>query len=361
MFRNHLIIKQILCIFLCVFSPLLCAKPNWMHSNAPDVYIVKKGDTLWDIAGIFTHEPWRWQEIWAANPAIQNPNYIYPGDRIHLRYDANGHPRLHLHRADTRQAKEYWQDGEKVIKLSPGVRSQPAEGAVPTIPTSVIQPFFNRSLVVSPAHVESCPDIVALDEDHLVVGTGDRIYATGVFPDSPAALYSIFRADKSYVHPVTEEILGVEGLVLGKAQIELMGDPASLVVRNSYYEIRVGDKLIEPMQEDVEAFFYPKSPTGDPLGQIISVFDGLTQIGQYQVVVITGGIDQHREIGDVLAVYQNQKDLPSRMKMSNVEPYDFPSLKIARLVLFRVFDKVSYGLVMSATRPIYIKDQVGSP
>lgn len=359
--RLQIAILRVLVILTLAISFQVQAKPKWMNDKAPDVYIVQKGDTLWGIAGMYLHEPWRWPQIWAENSDIENPHLIYPGDRIFLSWDANGQPRLRLQRGENRRARTYWENGQKVVRLSPSIRSSQAEGAIPTIPTRVIQPFFNRSRVVSKEQSVHSPGIVAMDEDHLVVGAGDRIYASRITPEDPTELYSIFRVGKMYHHPKTKELLGIEGIILGKAQVELLGDPASLIIKKSYYEVRVGDKLIEPLHEEVDAYFYPKAPVGQPAGQIISVFDGLSQIGQYQVVVITGGMDHMREPGDVLAVYQSQKDMPSRLRTREKKQYDFPSLKIARLVVFRVFDKVSYALVMNATRPIYIEDQVGQP
>lgn len=337
------------------------AKPAWVQEKAPEAYVVKKGDTLWEIAGIYLKEPWRWTEIWDRNPNLDNPHLIYPGDKILLSYDANGTPKLSLERGSKTPNAMHWEDGQRVVKLSPTIRSGEADGAIPTVPTRVIQPFFNRSQVISQEHADFCPDIVALDEDHLLVGAGDRIYASRVGADSTTEMFSVFRVDKLYKDPKNQAVLGIEGLILGNAQVEIIGEPTSLVLKNSYSEIRVGDKLIEPAQEQVDAFFFPKAPNGEPTGQIISVFDGISQIGQYQVIVITGGRNQQREVGDVLAVYQKQKDLPSRIRNKKERHYDFPALKIGRLVVFRVFDKVSYGLVMNANRPIYLQDDVGEP
>ncbi|MCS5707296.1 LysM peptidoglycan-binding domain-containing protein [Candidatus Berkiella cookevillensis] len=348
-------------VVLLGFCFIVEAKPAWIQEKAPEVYVVKKGDTLWEIAGIYLKEPWRWIEIWDRNPNISNPHLIYPGDKILLSYDANGTPKLSLERGSKTPNAAYWEGGTRVVKLSPTIREGDAEGAIPTVPTRVIQPFFNRSQVISQAHVDFCPNVIALDEDHLVVGAGDRIYASKVDAHSATEMFSVFRVEKLYKDPKSNEVLGIEGLILGNAQVEFMGDPTSLILKQSYSEIRVGDKLIEPTREQVDAFFFPKAPDGDPTGQIISVFDGISQIGQYQVIVMTGGKNQLREVGDVLAVYQKQKDLPTRIRNKKETSYDFPALKIGRLVVFRVFDKVSYGLVMNATRPIYLKDEVGEP
>lgn len=357
--RYKLIIITLFTVLFCQCLPSATfAGQVRILDDAPSVYVVKKGDTLWEIAEKYLHEPWLWPEIWASNPDIRNPHLIYPGDQIVMGKDANGNTVLSLRRKEHRT---YWQNGERVVKLSPTIRRYPADGAIPTVPINIIKPFFNRSRVISNDMAEQCPKIVALDEDHLVVGMGDRIYAKDLLQGGHSEVYSIFRVEKDYVHPTNNEYLGTEGLDLGQATLEKYGNPASLIIRKSNSEIRVGDQLVEPQNLELDAYFTPKSPQGLPEGLIISVFGGLSQIGQYQVVVITGGYDQFRESGDVLSVYQSQKDIPSRIKHKTKIPDDYPSLKVGKLVVFRVFDKVSYALVMKANRPIYMLDNVGHP
>lgn len=348
---------KMLVLSLVLTTTVFAGGPHFL-SKAPDVYVVKKGDTLWGIAEKYLNEPWRWPEIWASNAEISNPHLIYPGDRIILETDANGFKRLRLESAGT---KTYWENGQRVVKLSPRIRSQDPEGAIPTVPINIIKPFFNQSRVISNDTVDNSPKIVALDDDHLVVGAHDRIYAEDLPLERDAKVFSIFRTEKDYIHPTTNEYLGTEGLDLGKAYLEKIGNPASLIVQKSSAEIRVGDQLILPQNIEMDAYFTPKRPQGAPEGLIISVFGGLSQIGQYQVIVLTGGRDQFRELGDVLAVYQSQKDIPSRLKTRASKEKDFPALKVGTVVVFRVFDKVSYALVMNATRPIYLLDNVGLP
>lgn len=326
---------------------------KWVLNNAPPTYIVQQGDTLWEISGKFLHDPWHWPELWRQNPTIQNPNLIYPGDRIVLSYE-NGAPRLDLVRLANQQ-------GNRVIKLHPHVRSMPANTAIPTIPLNVIGPFLNDSRVVTAQQAEKCPKIIALDEDHIVVGTGDRIYVNRLSPKGADNVFAVFRPNKTYIDPRSHLPIGIEGLVLGKAQLEVPGHPARLMITRSFAEIKIGDHLINTAQEELDPYFSPKLPKGPAKGQIISVFGGLSQIGQYQILVVTGGKNSHREIGDVLDIYQTHKDLPSRLTFETDKSYHFPPLKIGRCVVFRVFDLVSYVLVMNATRPIYLLDEVRRP
>ncbi|MBI2791503.1 MAG: LysM peptidoglycan-binding domain-containing protein [Gammaproteobacteria bacterium] len=350
---------KVLCLFAFVTLAAVAGESheNWLMKNAPTSYTVQNGDTLWDIACKFLHDPWRWQEIWQANPDIENPDLIFPGDRIVLKF-VNGKPRLHVERGHSTRTVD---KNTGVIKLRPRVRELPADKAIPTIPLHIIGPFLNESRVVTRQQADKCPRIIALDEDHLVIGAGDLFYVTKLRSKSLEGIFDVFRPNKTYRNPKTQEFLGIEGLVLGKAQMERPGEPARLMLTKSFAEVRIGDRMIGTGKEEISPFFVPKLPKGRPKGQIISVFGGVNQIGQYQVLVITGGKDYGREAGDVLGVNQVQKDLPSRLVFDKKEQYHFPPLKIGTCVVFRVFDKVSYVLVMNAIRPIYLLDEVGNP
>lgn len=326
-------------------------------ANAPQSYIVKGGDTLWDIAGRFLASPWEWPQIWHSNPDIQNPNLIYPGDVIHLTY-VNGQPRLSK---STSNQYETIDKATGIVKLRPRVRSTKAQSPIPAIPLHVISPFLNQSRVVTTQQASHCPKIVALDEDHLVVGEGDIIYVEGLKGLPKEQNFAIFRPEKIYQDPRNHSFLGIEGLVVGKAQVEKAGSTTRLVITDSFAEIKVGDRLIGTIKEDLSPFFVPKMPKGNAKGQIISVFGGVTQIGQFQVLVVTGGKDKTRQVGDVLGIFQTNKDIPRRLVNSVDKHFTYPPLKIGNCVVFRVFDKVSYVLVMNAVRPIYLLDEVTSP
>lgn len=347
-------VLKILGVFiLCV--NIAYAKGRGFLETAPQSYTVQDGDTLWDIACKFLHNPEEWQEIWHANPDIENPNLIFPGDTIEL-VQLEGKHKLRVKRGHSTHTLNR---KTGVIKLHPRVRELPAEKAIPTIPLHVIGPFLNESRVVTQQQADHCPRIVALDEDHVVVGAGDLFYVKGLRSTNTQDMFMVFRPSKTYFNPKTKERLGIEGHMLAKAQIEKPGNPARLVLRQSYEEVRIGDRITGTGKEIISPVFTPKAPKGKAKGQIISVFGGLNQIGQYQVLVITGGKDCEREQGDVLAIYQTRKDLPSRLTANKERHYRFPPLNIGTCVVFRVFDKVSYVLVMDAIRPIYLLDDVG--
>lgn len=362
MTRYAVSLKMAFAVLLAALMTIAQAAPvshPWINERSPQTYVVQDGDTLWDIACKFLNDPGRWQQLWYANQEIRNPDRIYPGDVISLVYE-NGEPCLRVDRGYyNRHATATRDPRNGVIKLHPRIKVLPVDKPIPTIALSVIGPFFNQSRVISPCVEDDCPKIIALDEDHLVVGERDRIYVSGLCPPDDNKVFTVVRPTKDYVEPCCKDkLIGVEGFVVGKAEIEKLGEPSSMILSESYAEIKIGDRIIETLYEDVEPYFMPKFPVNKGLGQIVSVFGGITQIGQYQVVVITGGCDLEREVGDVLTVFQTQKDLPPRLTYENDKKYCFPPLDVGLCVVFRVFDKVSYALVMKATRPIYLLDDV---
>jgi len=354
MTRYAVSLKMAVAIVLAIGMTVVWAKPTqhpWLKERSPQTYIVQDGDTLWEIACKFLNDPARWEQLWRNNKEICNPDRIYPGDIISLSYE-KGEPYLRLDRGG--RVKK-----NGVIKLSPTVKVLPVDKPIPTIALSVIGPFFNPSRVITPCIASQCPQVIALDEDRLVAGERDRIYVSNLCPSDDNKVFSVVRPGKDYLEPCCKEkLIGVEGYVVGKAELEKLGEPSSMVLSESYAEIKIGDRIIETLYEDVEPYFMPKFPVNKGLGQILSVFGGITQIGQYQVIVITGGCDLQREVGDVLSIYQTQKDLPPRLTYETDRKYCFPPLDVGTCVVFRVFDKVSYALVMKATRPIYLLDDV---
>lgn len=344
-------------VLLALHCTVLAKDERLLRAEAPWEYQVKEGDNLWEIASKFLHDPWKWKQIWHANPKIEDPHLIYPGDKLILSY-LNGKPMLETERVHTAHLSNI---AGGIIKLKPRMLKLPAERAIPTIPLEVIAPFLNDSRVITQAEVNCAPRVVALEEDHLVVGTGDYIYVSGLNEHVPDKFFTVFKVSKTYVDPKTKKSLGIEGLHLGKAQLEVGGDPARLSMISVNEAISVGDRITFMLKETIDPYFVPTLPQGLAKGQIISIFGGLSQMGQYQVVVITGGKDKQRTVGDVLGIYQYKKDTPKTLSFSRKKTLAFPGLRVGTLIVFRVFDQVSYGLVVDASRAIYLQDAVERP
>ena len=321
-------------------ADVLALKPD--H---PQVYVVKKGDTLWDISNVFLKDPWRWPQLWRVNPQVKNPHLIYPGDELNLVY-IDGKPQLVLKRG-------------RDVKLTPAVRTTPIERAIPAIPLEAINAFLNRGRIVEVGVLEKAPYVLSGKEGHIVGGAGDEIYGRGEFDASGQTSYGIFRKGEVFVDPDTGETLGVQALDIGLAKlISVEKDVATLALNRSTQEVRRSDRLLPEEEREINANFFPSAPDQDIHGRLLAVEGGVSQIGFMSVVVISKGAREGLKDGDLLAIYKTGETVKDPMTNDLVKTPDF---RAGLLMVFRVFDKVSYGLVLRAERPLKVNDSVRNP
>ncbi len=327
-----------------------------LNPNAPEKHIVVPGDTLWDISAKFLQDPWLWPEIWQVNPAIENPHLIYPGDIIYLTYGADGKPILRLERGSTKSA-------QNVVKLSPTARAKRLDSAIPTLPLDAIQPFLSRPRIITKEEYENAPYIVAIEDRHLIAGSGDKIFVREL-PDSEAVDYHIIRLGKPYRLPGARknEILGYEAIEVGSAKLAARGDPATLIVNSAKRETLEGDRLIPIDDREIVTSYFPRKPDSDVDALIIDVVDGVSRIGQFNVVVVNIGQSDGIEAGHVLDIFKSGATIVDRMsKQKRKEAVKLPDEKVGTMMIFRPFERVSYALVMSAQKDIRIHDRVRTP
>ncbi|HHO69286.1 MAG TPA: LysM peptidoglycan-binding domain-containing protein [Gammaproteobacteria bacterium] len=318
-----------------------------LKDGHPDRYVVVKGDTLWDISERFLDKPWLWPEIWYVNPQIENPHLIYPGDVINLVY-VDGKPQLRVQR------------GKATIKLSPRVRAERLDKAIPTIPVDAIQQFLSRPLVVGEDELARAAYVVSSAGEHLITGAGDRIYVRGL-KDEGYSRFNAFRPGSTYVDPETGEVLGFEAIYLGDGTVERYGDPSTLSLIRTTREVNIGDRVLPITREDVQPYFQPHAPKAGLQGTIISVLDGVSQIGQYQIVVLNRGAREGVDVGTVLAVYQAGETIRDQVSGRKKDIVKLPDERAGLVMVFRTFDKVSYALVMKATSALHVGDRVKNP
>ena len=327
---------------------------RYLRADHPDVYTVVKGDTLWGISGKFLERPWLWPEIWRINPQIENPHLIYPGDRIALEW-VDGQPQLRLERGDA--GRTYKLTPSDTVSLRPQVRSTPLESAIPSIQLDAIQGFLVQNRVVEPTVLSAAPYVVQGESERLVLGAGDRLYVRGVLPDSES--FNVVRRGPLYVDPDTNEVLGQEATYIGLGEAVAQDDDiATMFLQSTREEAQIGDRILPTEERRVDSTFFPSAPDGDVDGQIISVFSGVTQVGQYDVVVVNRGAREGVEIGNVLAIYRRGALAHDRIANENVR---LPSERAGLMMLFRVFEKLSYGLVLETERPLAVLDEVRNP
>lgn len=335
----------ILSLFMC---GTLLADTVALNPEHPQRYVVVEGDTLWDIAARFLRDPWLWPETWHNNPQIANPHLIYPGDVISLTY-VDGEPRLVLER-----------NGRPTVKLSPQARVVALDTAIPTIPMDAIRQFLSRTRIVTDEELAQAPYMVESTDAHLVTSADNRVYVRGI-NSSDHIRFGVFRPGDEYRSPRFRESLGREAVYIGEAQAQKFGDPSTFMLTSTTREALIGDRLFPIEQEDLIPHFVPHAPQRPVEGRIISVLDGVTQIGQHQVVVVDLGVRDGMERGHVLAIHQAGQVVPDTVSNRLSTTVKLPDERAGVLMIFRTFERVSYALVMNTTRPVHILDIVRNP
>lgn len=332
-------------LFFLFLSISLVAKAVELNTEHPDKHTVKKGDTLWDISAMFLKYPWHWPDIWQVNPQIENPHLIYPGDQLSLVYK-NGQPVIELNR------------GKRLVKLSPEVREIVLDKAISTIPLSALGPFLSKPRVVGEEVMDKAPYVVASADERLISGSGDFVYAKGLTSEDED--FSVFRQGDVYKDPDTGEILGYEAIHIGDAQRLTDGTPAKVGLQRTNKEVLIGDRLLPVENQEFEFNFIPRSPESTISGRIISVFDGVSQIGQFQVIVLNRGLRDGLEAGHVLSVYKAGETINDEVTEDRNDTVTLPDEHAGEAMVFKLYDKVSYAIVMKATRAMHVLDKVES-
>ncbi|MEB4592528.1 LysM domain-containing protein [Candidatus Thiothrix sp. Deng01] len=311
-----------------------------VNPTAPQTYVVKKGDTLWGIARKFLNTPWFWPEIWDRNQAIPNPHQIYPGDVLTLDYVKGA--------------------GDK---LGPRIRvDRHGEGE----PIAALTTFMVWPRVLDEATIKNAPYILASRDDHELIAEGETIYVKNLRNTQPGSRCAIFHPNKPLHDARTGQLLGYEVTYGGYSRVERSGDPATATVLDAKREIRKGDRLLLPVDEAASlngSVFH--APDFKVRGDIISLFDAEDLSGNYMIAAIDKGRRDRVEVGHTLGIYTQGKyvvdTVESCKSKSGAVCSQLPPEKVANLVVYKVTDRVSYGLIMDATREVKNGDKIGNP
>jgi LysM repeat protein len=384
--KNLFSIGVVLALF--ALTPLAYADTVALNADHPDRYVVQKGDTLWDISKRFLKDPWRWASVWTINDQIKNPHLIYPGDVILLTY-VDGKPQLSVQReekfvpppptpaapADVPQAvvepfattaieepAGETPSGMKVVRLRPKTHIESIAAAIPTISPDAIVPFLTEPLVVGKNDLLNAGYVtiglqgrVALGD---TLGNGSEFYARGLKHNNGAEFYQVFRPGGALTHPETGEVLGYQAVHLGDAKVLVHGDPSKLVITSIKQEILPTDRLFVAPEKVALPYYYPRAPENNVKGYIVGGTKALREFGPTAIVAISLGKREGMQEGYVLRILRHVGD--SRDPVTH-RLYKIPDEETGLLMVFRVFDKVSYAMIMDANQPIHLNDVVRTP
>ena len=335
-------------------TPTAVANPT-----APMHYTVKRGDTLWGIASMYLKDPWLWPEVWVINPQVPNPHLIYPGDKLALAYGAGGKVEVRLEQAG-------------VARLDPRLRSDPLENAIPTIPYSAIAAFLSRPTLMSEDEIRHAPYVLAFRDMHQVAGNEIEIYVRNL-QAAENSRFAVMHIATPLVDPDDGKVLGYEGIYTGTALVKRPGEPAKAVLIDLARETLAGDRLMSS-DNDIPINFTPAVPTSQVHGHIIDVVGGTDLVGQFYVVAINRGKHHGIGPGTVLAVdqagevvrdlYAGGRSISNSMNGFNTQfvPHvKLPDERAGTLLVFKVYDRMSYGLIVGASNTIHIGAPVHNP
>jgi len=327
-----------------------------LRDPVPNRYTVQKGDTLWGISGKFLKDPWRWPEIWQMNrEQIRNPHLIYPGDVVVLD-KLDGQWRLSLERPATR--------------VSPTARTTPLDAeAIPAIPAGEIEPYLTRPLITGPEGLDAAAQIIAGRDARAIWGEGDLVYVVGLDPKAGDQWY-LYRRGRDLMSADGTEMLGVEQRYLGSAKVERFAEVSTVRITTTKEEIVAGDRLL-PAPRGQLMSYAPHAPTRPVQGQIIATDRDAIEAGRGWVVTLDKGSREGLDVGTVLAIYRVVAPIPDPRPVIRppYEPRVFeperwlnvPDERIGLLFVFRVFDRVSYALVLNTTDPVVVGNVVRNP
>lgn len=340
---KNLLFGILVCCTLLV-NTASAQQSDLLRDDHPEIYTVRKGDTLWDISSRFLNDPWLWPEIWQVNEQIENPHLIYPGDRISLVY-IDGRPALRLTRSDT-------------VYLGPSVRSTSIDEAISAIPLDDINVFLSRSRILDPNQFEDAAYVLAGAGGHVITGAGDSVFGRGQFP-AGERVFGMYRKGQLFVDPGTGEVLGLEAIEVGQAKLRaLEGDVGTLLIDSSNFEVRVKDRLLPYVEQRINANFFPSAPESNVEGVIMAVEGGVTQVARLDIVMINRGTRDGLDNGNVLAIFRRGETVPDPLTR---KPVQLPDARAGLLMVFRSFEKMSYGLVLESSMPLKVLDKVKRP
>lgn len=320
--------------------------------DAPERYTIKSGDTLWALASMYLKSPWRWPELWGMNQdQIRNPHLIYPGQVLVLNKRGG--------RATLGFAEASGPDG--LDRLGPQMREYDASQAIAPIPNHLIEPFLSQPLVLEADALDRAPRIIATQEGRVFLGRGETAYARGIDAAASATSYNVYRPlrplfaadDTSRRQPIA-----YEAFFLGTAHVSKPGEVSTLTIDNAKQEMGVGDRLVAVERRRIESYV-PSVPAQPVDARVISIYNGVRYAGGGDIVTLDAGSSQGLRVGNVVEVQRAGATV--RDRTAGGERVKLPDESLGYAMVFRVFDRIAYALIVRGQRDVTVGDRVISP
>lgn len=318
-----------------------------LKADSPKQYVVQEGDTLWSIASKYLQKPWQWQQLWKINPQLGDPGDLHPGDLLNLEMH-NGEPQLRVSRQTT-------------VKLSPKVRVGMLEETIPAVPFHIIEPFLSHDLVIPPKSLKQAPYVVGTEQERLIAGKNDFIYVYGFEPQETRIgdEFDLYRKGQMLIDPDTKKVKGMLAKYVGQAKVLKPGGITTLRLEESKFAVQQGDRMLPAYSRMPHPIYNIQPADVEVTGRIIAVLDGVTQVGENQVVVINRGVHAGLKPGDILGIYQVGDTVVDGTRRRHTV-MKLPDEMAGELFIFRLFDDLAFGLVLNATQALHVYDYVGN-
>ncbi|QQN87955.1 LysM peptidoglycan-binding domain-containing protein [Acinetobacter variabilis] len=341
-------------------APARNVNPPALKASAPNVYVVKKGDTLWDISKRFLKNPVRWPEIWASNKHVKNPHWIFPDDRL-LMCDYQGRPIIGKDEGDGCEGIISRYIGS--TSLQPQVRVESLNNTIPVIPLAHIQQWLERYTIVAADSVQGTPYILGTADQRVLAGKGQKVYARGNGL-VVGQRYAVYREADPYVFTDANgkkytAALELQQVASGIA-VRGEGDVTTLELTDSYNaEVRRGDRVLPEYDPMLPTLFYPVNAENTVAGgQIVRVLGSIGTAARHSVVTIDRGTAHGVQTGHVFSVNQKGEVVTDPKTKERVQ---LPGERIGNVMVFKTFDQLSYAYVLESELPIKVGANIQAP
>lgn len=346
--------------FFVIFSQDLVAASSQglIKEGVKKNYTIKAGDSLWKVAENFLDDPHRWKELWLANPQIKNPDLLYPGDVVSIVF-VEGKPRLTVSSRKTdgkpMSTEPKWKEVGQTIKLSPKIRATPAGKETFTVPLSQVGKFLSKNRIFrSVSEITNAPYVFSIHNNRLAASSGDKVYIRGNILDRPG-IYEIIREGGKIIDPITGKVSGVEGIKIADAKLIHLTDGQGVVmVLNARIPVKLKDRFVEKDTFVPESMFFPKTPNTTVVGKVMAIVSGGKKAGKYHSIIISLGTQEGLQPGDMLTAQESTVvDNPITGKKTRL-----PTKKLGTVMIYRPFERLSYGIIMSSSEDLQVGDDL---